>query len=136
MILVFKKVYKVLDFWKYLMESVGVCFESVWCVFVLKMSKQLRTSLPTQNSFVHFFLPLILLSHHWLVRSLIFGCKGMGMGHRIVMIEMLWDILVIIFEGLRSFWKETFDSVIEGLWSCIFYCFLLRYPTCITWPFL
>ena len=36
------------------------CFESVWCVFVrmfvLKVSKQLRTFLPTQKSFIHFLL--------------------------------------------------------------------------------
>ena len=30
-----------------------------------------------------------------------------GVGHRIVMIAMLWDVSAFLFEGLRSFWKAT-----------------------------
>ena len=107
MILVSEKMYT--KCWTF--ENIS-CFESVWCVFarmfILKVRKQLRTFLSTQKSFVHFSLfLLILLSYHWLVRSLIFECKRTGVGHRIVMITMLWDILAFLFEGLRSFLKAT-----------------------------
>ena len=65
-----ENVYKVLDFWKYFMFwkcLVCICFEIVWCVFVLKVSKQLRTFLPTQKSFVHFspFLWYCYLTVDW-----------------------------------------------------------------------
>ena len=83
MILVFIRMYT--KCWTF--EQIS-CFQSVWCVFVLKVSKQLRSFLPTQKSFVHFSFILILLPYHWLVKSLIFGCKGTGMGHHIVMIAI------------------------------------------------
>ena len=90
-------------------------------MFDLKLSKQLGTIylLKSLNS----FLPFLWYCHLTidLVISLIFGCKGTGMGHRIAMIPILWNNLAILFEGLRSFWKATFDSIIEGLWSCIWF---------------
>ena len=141
MILVRKNVSKVLIFWKCFkfercFESVGVCFENSKDV-CFEMDQVTRSNLPTQKFFMFIFF---LLWHCYLTIDLvdnsIFGCKGMGVGHRIVMIAMLWDTLAFLFEGLRSFWKASFDSVIEGLWYFIFYCSLLRHLTCIIWPFL
>ena len=125
------------------LENVSKVFLKV-LVFVLKISKDIwfeneqanRKNIPTQKSlFISSFLWYCYLTID-LVRSLIFGCRGTGVGHRIAMIAILWNILAILFEGLRSFWKDNFDSVIEALWSYIFWLIFLRYPTCITWSFL
>ena len=83
-------------------ENISWCLS--WkCVFVLKVRKQLRTFLPTQKSFVHFFIPLILLSYHLLASNPIFGYKGTGVGHRIVMNSNVARYLSISLKGLRSF---------------------------------
>ena len=70
MILVHKNVYKDVCLFENVFkfercfDSVGVCFENNKDVFGLKMSKQLGTIYLLKSLFVHFCLPLTLLSYH------------------------------------------------------------------------
>ena len=87
-----KNVYKVLNFWKYLN---GKC----WCIWKKCLCFEYEQATKNVSTYSKVFCSspsLILLSYHLLVRSLIFGCKGTGVGHRIVMITMLWDILAFL----------------------------------------
>ena len=78
------------------------------CLF-LKMDCEQATKnfLPTQKYFVHFSLLLTLLSYYSLLRSLIFGCKGTGVGHHIVKKCNVVRYLSIFIKGLRSFVKAN-----------------------------
>ena len=72
-------------------------------MFVLKVSKQLGTIYLLKS--LYSFLPsfdIAILSLIW-YEALSLDVKGTGMGHRIVMIVMLRDVLAFLFEGLRSF---------------------------------
>ena len=86
--------------------SKDVCFESEKeCLFWNWASNYEKS---TYSKSLCSFLPFLWYCYLTidLVRSLIFGYKGTGMGHRIIMIAILWDILAFLFERLRSFERE------------------------------
>ena len=130
----YKNAYKVLDFWKYFMfwkrlVCLKRCLFWRWIV-----SKQLRMFYLLKSLLFISLFPLTLLSYHWLVRILIFGCKGTGVDHRIVIKCNVMRYLSIFLKGLRSFVRKH-SKRHRGNMILYFLLFLLRRLTCITWPF-
>ena len=61
----YKNAYKVLDFWKiFHVLKVFDVFEKMFVCLKMDCEQATKNVLPTQKSFVHFFLPLVLLSYH------------------------------------------------------------------------
>ena len=100
----YKNVYKEFCLLKFF--SIWKC----WCknVFFVVSKRATRRNLPTQRSLVLFsssfrccYLTICL------IRNPVIGCEGTGVGHRIVTIAMLWDILAFLFKELRSFARKN-----------------------------
>ena len=133
-----------LIFWKCFMF--GKYFESVFwkcLVFVLKISKDFwfeseqatRNNLPTQKSLFISSFPLILLSYHLFGKKPYLWMWRDGRGSSYSQDSNVVKYLNNSLWGTKIILKGNIYSVIEGLWSCIFDLFLLRYLACISWPF-